>query len=499
MQDVRGVRGALLLVVMLSVPGCSSKKEPAPAPTPAPAPAPTPAPAPIPAPPPAPAASAAALAFRDAVHTPPPGWSGPVFKLSHDYPRTKPVCDAPWLKRKVSFSDPAPKWNAEWQGYVQDIVDYTWDGQDPDLPDAVGWRDTIERKAGGKETRWFHIPWMAFDGQRGREFVHGLTNELAVPRSTFIGRGSGQHHLAGARAKDGVDPVFETWSIGYYNPCGAASVGEGWPATGEPAVETRDGRMLAKGLPFPEGTVVIKILNTTADASEVSYLEGSTTWQAHAHKQLSPTKYATCDREVRKVHMIQMDLAVVDPRSPTRWVYSTLAYDHRVKGKTVRERLTPLGVQWGSDPGTFPAVAQAQSKPLRETLRAPINIPEHYGCSKRLAGVVDQADSSCVSCHMAAYAAAPGVLVNLGVNVADPFQFQDICTKFTPTNQSYFSDYAYPSPFPGSTGEIAKAIPLDSSLQVQVAFAQYAVFKNPSAPRTCPDAGSAPPQPAAPR
>jgi hypothetical protein len=79
---------------------------------------------------------------------------------------------------------------------------------------------------------------------------------------------------------------------------------------------------------------------------------------------------------------------------------------------TIWDRLRPLGAQWGSDPGTFPAVPKEKSQPLRETVLAPIDIPEHYGCQKRLAGVVDQANSSCVSCHMAAYA-APSPYLNM--------------------------------------------------------------------------------------
>ena len=119
-----------------------------------------------------------------------------------------------------------------------------------------------------------------------------------------------------------------------------------------------------------------------------------------------------------------------------------------------------------------------------------MNIPEHYGCGKRLAGVVDQPNSSCVSCHMGAYSAPPGVLQVQGTNVPAIFGFPGLCTEFNPANSNYFSDYAYPAPFPASSGEVAAAIPLDSSLQVQVAFAQYAMYKNPQATRTCPDAGT---------
>jgi hypothetical protein len=63
-----------------------------------------------------------------------------------------------------------------------------------------------------------------------------------------------------------------------------------------------------------------------------------------------------------------------------------------------------------------------------------------------------------------------------------------MCTTADQANANYFSDYAYPAPYTGSSGAIAAAIPLDSSLQLQVAFAQYAVFKHPQPPPTCPDA-----------
>ena len=443
---------------------------------------------PPPPPPPIPTPTAAELAFRDSVDAPPPGWTGPVFRLSHDYPTAPPLCEAPWLKRKVDFKAARGKWNDAWKGYVQDIVDYVRKGQEPDLPDNPGWRTQVDG-----QTRWFHIPWMAFDGQRGREFVHGLTNELSTAESTFRGpgRGHGLHRMPGAKARAGVDPLFETWSVGVYNPCGAASLGAGWPKSGEPATYIDEkGRMLARGMPFPEGTVVVKVLNTTADESDVPYLKGSTSWQANGHKQTGPTTYSTCERAVRKVHLVQMDLAVVDERSPTRWVYTTLAYDGLLPGKTVWERMKPIGVQFGNDPDTFPAVAQGKSRPPRESILSPMNIPEHYGCNQRVAGVVDQPTSSCVSCHMGAYAAPPGVLQTQGTNVPAIFNFAGMCTEFNPANANYFSDYKYPAPYPGSTGLIAAAIPLDSSLQVQVAFQQYAVYKNPRVARTCPDAGS---------
>jgi hypothetical protein len=422
------------------------------------------------------------------VDQPPSGWKGPRFKLSHDYPKTRPECRAPWLKRQVSFQDSNPGWQ-QWKAYVQDLIDYVRQGQDPNLSNESGWRSAI-----GPETRWYHVPWMAYDGERGREFVHGLTNELSTALSTFRenGRGSGKQRLSAVRKSNQEDPLFETWSVGMYNPCGAWAIGKAFPPSGIPAVEQKAGRLFAKGLPFPDGTVVVKVLNTTADVTSVPYLKGAPSWQANGHVQLGAAKYSTCDRKVRRVHLVQIDLAVVDSRSPTRWVYATLAYNGFLPGKTVWDRLQPLGVQWGSDSKTFPAVAKSASRPLSETVLAPVNpmqLPEHYGCEKRLAGVVDQQNSSCVSCHMGAFAAPPGVRNVQGKNIPAIFSFPGMCTDFNSANANYFSDYKYPSEYPGKPRAFPNAIPLDSSLQLAVAFEQYAIFKNPGSPPqpACPD------------
>src|SRR5262249_39962072 len=52
------------------------------------------------------AQSASGLAFRNTVKPPPPGWTGPVFKLSRDYPTTisGDCAECTWLKVDVDFS-----------------------------------------------------------------------------------------------------------------------------------------------------------------------------------------------------------------------------------------------------------------------------------------------------------------------------------------------------------------------------------------------------------
>jgi hypothetical protein len=168
-------------------------------------------------------------------------------------------------------------------------------------------------------------------------------------------------------------------------------------------------------------------------------------------------------------------------------VYGTLAYDGNLPGPTVKARLVPVGVQFGNDGLSFPAVAPAQSQKLRETVRAPIRIFEHYGCQGRLAGVVDQATSSCVSCHMGSFAPSVGTVSAQGQNVPAIFDFPGLCTENNADNKAYFSDYRYPQPYP--SGKFTAAIPLDSSLQLAEAFQAYALSVHPPQNPTCPATG----------
>jgi hypothetical protein len=59
----------------------------------------------------------------------------------------------------------------------------------------------------------------------------------------------------------------------------------------------------------------------------------------------------------------------------------------KLKGKTMWERLEPVGVQWGNDPWSFPAVPKADTVPIvQSVLNTKIGTPQHFGCNNRLAG-----------------------------------------------------------------------------------------------------------------
>lgn len=439
----------------------------------------------------------AAFAFRNAVNDPPAGWSGPVFTLSHDYPAQKPAdCsakDCPWLAVTlqdgtspfdISLSSLPPDWKSgPWRDYIQGVLGYVRQGQDPQLANDPGFRVEVDGR-----TRWFHVPWMAYDPTAGREFVHGTTNERTAHLSDLLGHGGrfGVHTMPGVTAEclKQYPHGFETWSVGVYNEWGGWALGQAWQKTGQPKLAPFMGGTVPAGLPFPQGTVVAKFLTTNAPVSCVPYLKGSPEWQIHRHR-MSPTsgKYG-CEREVQVSRLVQVDIAVVDLRSPTRWVYGTFAYNGNLNADNVWDRLAPVGLQWGGDPWTFPAVPKSESIAARQSvLNTDIGIFQHFGCQKRLAGPVDNPMSSCLSCHASAYAPTDGSPVVMGVNSPSSFGFDGTCTQFSAQNVAYFQNQIPPQGYPG--GSFPYAVSLDTSLQMWVAFGQYGTFNTTGKPEAC--------------
>jgi len=428
-------------------------------------------------------------AFRNAATEPPKNPTTPVFKLSRDYPHSIPdACtECAWLDVKVNFSpnftDPkSPQWHGQnWDAYMKAILDYVKEGQDPNLANETGWQVKVDGK-----TRWFNVPWMAYDPTAGREYVHGTTNERTAELSDLVNHNP--HALmtfAGETEACKKDNPwgFESWSVGYYNEYGGYTLGRAIPATGVPQMGEYMGSPIPAGLPFPTGTVVVKILTSTVPPECVPFLNDSPAWQIDRHKLTAKEGYS-CDREVQISHVVQVDVAVVDPRSPIRWVYGTFAYDGQVPGSNFWEHLVPVGLQWGSDPWTFPAVPESVSLPLQQSVINPdIQTFQHLGCKDRLAGPVDNPASSCTSCHASAYAAPHNAIDIMNTNVPPSFGFSGMCQVYSLDNTAYFENQSAPQRFPG--GRFPDAFTMDTSLQLAVAFTQYANFHTNHAPDAC--------------
>lgn len=430
---------------------------------------------------------ASELAYADTVSGPPPGWEGPVFELSHDYPTTDPGECPPstcgWLAVDVDFDSTEPQqWEGAWVEYMDAIFEYVKEGQ---TLSPEGWNADV-----GGETRWFHIPWMAYDPKVGREFVHGFTNERTAYLSDFEGGdtgGAGRNldfgiHALPMAGGGSTEQGFETWAVGFYNPWGGYAVGGSWGTNGLPVMAGDPSQ--AAGLPFPEGTVVAKILFTTATPADVPYLEGSPEWQADRHVTVGG-----CDRQVQPVRLVQMDVAVVDERAPTRWVYGTFGYNGTIDSPDVWERLSPLGLQWGNDHGSWPAVERDVSEPIHQSVLAPVDIYEHFGCgpdenNRRLAGPVDNKMSACMACHGGGYVARPvGSISTMGDNIPPIFGFDGLCEVVSPANANYFANVTYPEEYTG--GGYPDTFSTDTSLQMQVAYLQYGIYHTHGEPDAC--------------
>ncbi len=288
--------------------------------------------------------------FPDA-HPVPPGWTGHVFKLSQSYPATLPAPETlPWAT--IDFKTKS-------LDYVMAVYKYALDGNtDP----AVNWdvQNNPVRK-------WYHAPNM-HQGGSGREFIHGLTKERLTPAKT----------LAPTQTTK-----VTTWAVGMYNPRGGFELGHVWANPASPDFSA---------VSFPEGSVSIKLLFTTATVAQVPYLKNTFTFLADVNRPSGPPQ---------DVRLLQIDLAVRDTRADATsgWVFGTMIYDSEAPGATPWDRMVPIGIMWGNDPGVTPGMVASGTK-LQETFINPaVRIKQHLGWAGRLNGPVDNPISSCLSCH----------------------------------------------------------------------------------------------------
>ncbi len=293
---------------------------------------------------------------------PPTGWTGPVFKLSQDYPDTKPATGTlPW--KSIDFrTKPAD--------YLIAVRNYCYEGN-------------IEVDFAGQDNAvrtWYHAPWLHF-GNKGREFIHGMTRERTTPARRLHPNQSSQ---------------FGAYAVGLYNPLGGYTIGRVWKDHSNPDA--------SKAI-FPEGSVACKLLFTQATVAQVPYLSGSVEWQANAGASFSSTA-----RSPRTVRLLQIDVAVKDSRAATTsgWVFGTFNYNGNAPGARPWDRMVPVGLMWGNDPTLTPAQYRANKRPAQSLIIAP-NVMANpatdwkgLGWLGRLNGPIDNPTSACLSCHMTA-------------------------------------------------------------------------------------------------
>lgn len=336
----------------------------------------------------------------DAMFEPPKDF--PTFKLSQDYPPSyDPSEKFEWMD--IDFTkEPERYANAVLRWCIEGAKDF----------------DYMSHGQQNKTRPFFHAPWMHDDGRElavssgsglrtGREALRGLTKERDL-------------------RKESLSPSQkvrrQAWAVSLYNARGGYTLGRIWrTATGFPDPSQAS---------FPSNTVTFKLLFTDATVEEAPFLANSLSWKAHIYdeKEADPDTFKPKpgdtekkvfrrpDRTVRELRLLQIDVAVKDPRvaGNTGWVFGTYVHDAGGSGTEWWQRMVPVGLSWGDDADVKPENARDElyvNLKLKETWLNPELMKRtagnagnrafvtHVGYDGRLNGPVDNPASSCISCH----------------------------------------------------------------------------------------------------
>lgn len=346
------------------------------------------------------------------------GYTNPPFRLADAYATGK--ADDPsvqkWRDNKFNAlfdpKIPAAEKSKLAFDYGWDVMRYMQEGN----INSGDW-NTDWNLCGNTIRQWFNMPFQTYDVLSGREFVHGLTREAPV-----------EHGV-----KSQATPLYTTvWAVAFYNGNAAPTLASIWRTDGAVNVP-------ANHIRFAEGTVIGKLLFTTATAADLPFLSNVPRWTANTSMGLPgaqnptsckpnprlsmPEQSEACPRSPRTLTLLQFDFAVEDSRSPIGWVYGTFVADGQAKATVTNpwDRISLLGLMWGNDPP--PATQLASGYPtnprtngfteasiawdvvdrLNAAGGAVVSAqPGHMGCNLRLNGPADNVASSCLSCHMTA-------------------------------------------------------------------------------------------------
>jgi len=306
----------------------------------------------------------------------PDEYSGPVFKLSQDYPDKLPKGPLPDFF-KTDFK-------TDWRKYLEQVQDYCFEGN----------TEVDFRVENNSKRAWYHMPWQHY-GDNGREGIHGLTQEAPVQ----------PYQLAPTQTTDSSGAV----AVGFYNDIAGFTIGKVWKNHYAPDHK--------KNVAFDQGSVLFKLLFVTLTkeqaVQQVPYLDNGIWWDGYVVRDFNnmfkpnPASY----RAINPVVLIQMDIMVRDDRSPTGWVLGNFMYNGKLNKADPWRNLIPVGIMWGDDPenntnASNPKPTKTIINPdLKETIINPDTDelpPTHLGWNSRLNGPVDNPMSSCFSCHSTA-------------------------------------------------------------------------------------------------
>lgn len=341
-------------------------------------------------------------------------WSDPFRIPNLVYPE-KPVesdWDTPTGDQRLSVTS-APEFAATMKEHLaptlRNMIDKPLDWR----PDENNWFNMVWSGAGGKNQDG------TTDPNSGRDSLLSSYTGQVMPAETFA-----EEH------RPRYDAPVQNHAVVYYNATAASMLGQLWANIYDPDLSV---------ISFPEGSIVVKAEASTSTPEQWPVVEGGALWHVYrpttAAQACAQAASADCssmpmDPEVLPLRALQLSIAVKDSIAApeTGWVFLAYTYDRNATGDTPWDRFTPLGVQWGNDPGLADSPSgrgETGDAPLQETWinpGAPAFVLDTLGWGGRLAGPMDVATrhnvittegqrfqganhlrvSSCMSCHGAA-------------------------------------------------------------------------------------------------
>jgi hypothetical protein len=315
----------------------------------------------------------------------PSEYQGPLFSLSHDYPSQVDAASRfPWQDaiggRQITTTNAGTYTNALKVFVSADMAQL--------LTQYPSWN--------AAERGWFNEPWLGGI----RESIHGLYvgSEVFTP-DLFPGTGLAKQ--------------FTTYVLTYYGRKAANTLFKVWGST------ATSPNLKADSTQFAEGSVIVKLAFSTANADAWPVMTGALQWPAFIN-----TNATSGDHSLPRVDMLsffQFDIIVKDLASApkTGWVFTTLVYDKDAPGNSPWDKMVPLGAMWGNDPDiNFELNPNAALQESWINPAAPSYSKATLGWGGRLAGPNDGAvngaafmdggqikkvamlpSSSCMSCH----------------------------------------------------------------------------------------------------
>ena len=274
------------------------------------------------------------------------GYSGDRFQLVYDYPTSAPPApDDPWNRAAgwpLTRESVAPYMTALRACVYDSLL-------------RVDFRPERIRRGPDGLGGWYHEPWLSGiypaseekDGLPtwcGRDFIRGLYSGTPLPENTIPEQ----------------KQAYRNYEIVFYNDVGGYQL--------RPRVE-RGWKPKLADFQFPDGTVVVKLVLTTA--TDVAVLRGAPGWTAYL-----PTEPDCKSPALTELALIQMDIVLKDSaHSPeTGWIFTTYVYNADQPGTDPWLRMVPLGAMWGDDPGVMPGGE------LKETVIDP-EVPEWFSAN----------------------------------------------------------------------------------------------------------------------